>query len=135
MRDPKYNGLMGMFEMEEAVRVMDEYAQSQGVSLAECSFSVRQFLPPCDARKINTGSSEIDAIVGLCHMLINEWMEADYPNNLFTPHKDLIQRLNKKWGTNYPDPVPHWKKITDSLPKLEEKKDELPNNDSGSSLP
>jgi hypothetical protein len=90
--EKKYSCLMGMSEMEEAIREMEEKAMTLNISFSDVRMRPDEF-------QYDNGK-----LVGFCQLLAREMMVPDYPNNEFIPSEALIKRLNERWGTDYPKP-------------------------------
>lgn len=91
----KYMGLMGMYEMEVAVEIMEKKAEKHSTTIDKMSYHPNDFVQPQDA----------DSLVGFTQLVANGWIVPDYPNSAFIPSKELIARLNERWGTNYSEPT------------------------------
>lgn len=81
-----YLGLMGMSEMESAVKIMVEIAIGRKIPFHQVTVMVTDFI---DFSK----TSSQYAMVGFCHLCEKGWVESKYPNQSFAPNKALIQRV------------------------------------------
>ena len=95
-RERKYSCLMGNSEMETAVEVMEKIAA--GRDFGTLRVNPTHFVRPQDA---TPGRQPSGALIGFSLLVYHGWLEADYPNGDFVPSDALIDRLNKRWGTDY----------------------------------
>lgn len=92
----KYSGLLGMTEMEEAVRYMVDEAEKHGYTISEVRFAPWGYIRP-----EKEGSSRYSCLIGFCQLVARGLTVPDYPNTEFIPSNELIDHLNKRWGTSY----------------------------------
>ena len=88
--DKKYNGLMGMCEMECVVEFLVNKSERLNIPFGHCSISIYE------AKKDNNNF----LLVGLCHMCLSGHLISKYPNGVFWPSQRLIEVMrnhNECW--------------------------------------
>lgn len=89
-------GLMGMSEMETAVRRLLKYAQNSQINFIDCSFSAYIFLGIDNSINNNYGFTKDDhGLVGFCNLLAHGWLTPWYPNSCFKASSGLLERIHK----------------------------------------
>lgn len=100
--EKKYMGLMGMCEMEVAVAVMEKLAEKRGINIAQLGVTPNDFIQDCDKDEPYFTSM---ALSGFVQLVYNGWLAPSaLVHNRYMPRRDLIRRLNERWGTDYPLP-------------------------------
>ena len=94
MSSSKYNGLLGMSEMETAMRVLEDKANELNTTIDTLRIRAAWFVDDKDSHKL----------IGFSQMCCRGWIIPDYPNSEFIPSRELIDRLNGRWGTSYTYP-------------------------------
>lgn len=82
MRKFNLDGLMGMSEMEWALEILLKRAQEHKIPFASVTVST-------DDVRLET--------TGFCQLLARGWLEISYPNSIFIPSKELIERVASRW--------------------------------------
>ena len=84
-----YQSLMGMSEMESAVKIMVDIARERDISFEQVVVGVNNFISHSDSRQY--------AMIGFCHLCIKGWIESRYPNCSFFPTEELVQRVVERF--------------------------------------
>ena len=117
IEDKRYHGLLGMCEMEEALWHMERMAIKGNTLIEKLRVYPENFV----------NSKRQSLLVGFCHLVYNEWVIPDYPNCEFIPSDKLIDRLNKRWGSNFSRAKRRWEMVEEYIKKRsEEEKERMP---------
>lgn len=78
------DGLLGMYEMEQAIEVMLQKSEASGRPFGALEMCPEDFLKAGDS------------LVGFCHLLVRGLMAASYPNGYFKVGKSLIDLMRDR---------------------------------------
>ena len=86
MNRKQLSGMLGMYEMEEAVEHMLQICEKEGKPFHEMLWSAGQFCIPTQLSSL---------LVGFCQLLCWKWLLPGYPNSQFYPSNGLIDRMKE----------------------------------------